>query len=353
MSFKNDPYDPKQAVLLDQSALDDAVAAADKAFAATADLDALAAVKHQHLGDRSAVSLARREIGSLPPAAKADAGKRVNEARAAIQSAFDARTAVLTAERERRVLAEEAVDVTLPTNRRPAGAQHPLTTLMERIGDLFIGMGYEIAEGPEAEWEWYNFDALNMHPDHPARSMMDTFFVDVPGLVLRTHTSPVQARTMTTRTPPIYVVCPGRTYRTDELDATHTPVFHQVEGLVVDKGITMAHLKGTLDHFARTMIGPKAKTRWRPSYFPFVEPGAEFDVWFSEHRNGPRWVEWGGCGMVNPRVLRACGIDPEVYSGFAFGMGIERTMMFRNNTADMRDIVEGDLRFTQAFGMEA
>jgi phenylalanyl-tRNA synthetase alpha chain len=353
MSYKNDPYDPKQAVLLDQSALDDAVAAADKAFAAAADLDALAAVKHQHLGDRSAVSLARREIGSLPPAAKSDAGKRVNEARAAIQSALDARTAVLTAERERRVLAEEAVDVTLPTNRRPTGAQHPLTTLMERIGDLFIGMGYEIAEGPEAEWEWYNFDALNMHPDHPARSMMDTFFIDVPGLVLRTHTSPVQARTMTTRKPPIYVVCPGRTYRTDELDATHTPVFHQVEGLVVDEGITMAHLKGTLDHFARTMIGPKAKTRWRPSYFPFVEPGAEFDVWFPEHRNGPRWVEWGGCGMVNPRVLRACGIDPDVYTGFAFGMGIERTLMMRNGVSDMRDMVEGDVRFARAFGTEA
>src|SRR2546423_3829883 len=255
MTYRTDPYDPKQVALLDQAALDDAVAAAEKAFAGASDLDALTALKPAHLGDRAPVSLARREIGSLPPAAKADAGKRVNEARAAIQSAFDARTAVLAAVREQRVLAEEAVDVTLPTNRRPAGAQHPLTTLMERIGDLFIGMGYEIAEGPEAEWEWYNFDALNMHPDHPARSMMDTFFIDVPGLVLRTHTSPVQARTMTTRTPPIYVVCPGRTYRTDELGASHTPVFHQVEGLVVDKGITMAHLKGTLDHFARTMIG--------------------------------------------------------------------------------------------------
>jgi phenylalanyl-tRNA synthetase alpha chain len=213
-------------------------------------------------------------------------------------------------------------------------------------------MGYEVAEGPEVEWEWYNFDALNMAPDHPARSMMDTFFIDVPGLVLRTHTSPVQARTMTTRTPPIYIVCPGRVYRTDELDATHTPVFHQIEGLVVDRGITMAHLKGTLDHFARMMIGPDARTRWRPSYFPFVEPGAEFDVWFPEHRDGPRWVEWGGCGMVNPRVLRACGIDPEVYSGFAFGMGIERTLMFRNGVSDMRDMVEGDVRFTRAFGME-
>ena len=171
-------------------------------------------------------------------------------------------------------------------------------------------------------------------------------------MVLRTHTSPVQARTMLSRTPPIYVVCPGRTYRTDELDATHTPVFHQVEGLVVDEGITMAHLKGTLDHFARAMFGDEAKTRWRPHYFPFTEPSAEFDVWFPQHRDGPRWVEWGGCGMVNPRVLRACGIDPSDYSGFAFGMGIERTLMFRHGVSDMRDMVEGDVRFTRAFGME-
>ncbi|WP_238011473.1 phenylalanine--tRNA ligase subunit alpha [Dactylosporangium sp. AC04546] len=359
MTYRNDPYDPKQAALLDQGALDDAVAAAEKAFAGAGDLDALAALKHQHLGDRAPVSLARREIGSLPPAAKADAGKRVNVARVAVQAAFDARLATLTAEREERVLVEEAVDVTLPVDRRPRGALHPLTKIMERVGDLFVGMGYEIAEGPEVEWEWYNFDALNMHPDHPARSMMDTFFVAAAGveedsrIVLRTHTSPVQARTMTTRKPPIYIVCPGRVYRTDELDATHTPVFHQVEGLVVDKGITMAHLKGTLDHFARMMFGPEAKTRLRPSYFPFVEPGAEMDLWFPQHRDGPRWVEWGGCGMVNPRVLRACGIDPEEYSGFAFGMGIERTLMFRNEASDMRDMVEGDVRYARAFGWEA
>jgi phenylalanyl-tRNA synthetase alpha chain len=353
MSFKNDPYDPKQAALLDPAALDDAVAAAEKAFAGAGDLDALAALKHQHLGDKAAVALARREIGALPPAAKADAGKRVNVARAAVQSAYDQRLAALTAEREQRVLAEEAVDVTLPTDRHPYGAQHPLTTLMERMGDMFVSMGYEIAEGPEVEWEWYNFDALNMHPDHPARSMMDTFFIDVPGLVLRTHTSPVQARTMTHRKPPIYIVCPGRVYRSDEIDATHSPVFHQIEGLVVDKGITMAHLKGALDHFVRMMFGPEAKTRLRPSYFPFVEPGAELDVWFPQHRDGPRWVEWGGCGMVNPRVLRACGIDPDEYSGFAFGIGVDRALMFRNGATDMRDMAEGDVRYARAFGMEA
>jgi phenylalanyl-tRNA synthetase alpha chain len=229
---------------------------------------------------------------------------------------------------------------------------------MERIGDLFVGMGYEIAEGPEVELEWTNFDALNISPDHPARGLMDTFWVAGAdpsagsGLVLRTHTSPVQARTMLFRQPPIYVVVPGRVYRTDELDATHSPVFHQVEGLVVDEGITMAHLKGTLDHFARAMFGSQAMTRWRPHYFPFTEPSAEFDVWFPAHRDGPRWVEWGGCGMVNPNVLRACGIDAQVYSGFAFGMGIERTLMFRNGLSDMREMIEGDVRFSRAFGME-
>jgi phenylalanyl-tRNA synthetase alpha chain len=324
-------YDPKQVALLAQAALDDAVSGAEKAFAAAADLDALHAARPQHLGDRAPVSLARREIGALPPAAKADAGKRVNVARAAIQAAYESRQVALWAERETRVLREEAVDVTLPTERRVRGARHPLTTLMDHVGDLFVGMGYEVAEGPEVELEWYNFDALNILPDHPSRTMMDTFFIDVPGLVLRTHTSPAQARTMLTRKPPIYIVCPGRVYRTDELDATHTPVFHQVEGLVVDKGITMGHLKGTLDHFARAMFGPQARTRLRPSYFPFVEPGGEMDLWFPQAKGGPRWIEWGGCGMVNPRVLRACGVDPDVYSGFAFGMGIERTLMFRND----------------------
>jgi len=363
MTYRNDPYDPKQVALLDPAALDDAVAQAEKAFAGAPDLDALAAGRHLHLGDRSPVALARREIGALPPAAKADAGKRVNEARSAVQAAYDARAAVLHAERAQRVLVEEAVDVTLPTDRRPRGARHPLTTLMEYIGDLFIGMGYEVAEGPEVELEWTNFDALNIAPDHPARTMMDTFYIAAAGapgraggagsgLVLRTHTSPVQARTMLARKPPIYIVCPGRVYRTDELDATHTPVFHQVEGLVVDRGITMAHLKGTLEHFVQAMFGSEAKIRLRPSYFPFTEPSAEVDFWFPQHRDGPRWVEWGGCGMVNPRVLRACGVDPDVYSGFAFGMGIDRALQFRHGVSDMRDIVEGDARFTRAFGME-
>ncbi|MFE9657033.1 phenylalanine--tRNA ligase subunit alpha [Micromonospora sp. NPDC006431] len=359
MSYRNDPYDPKQVALLDPDALAEAVAEAEKAFATATDPDALHALRPAHLGDRAPVSLARREIGALPPAAKADAGKRVNEARRAIETAYAARQETLEREQAERVLVEERVDVTLPYDRRPRGARHPLTVLMEQISDLFIGMGYEIAEGPEVELEWTNFDALNIPADHPARGLMDTFHIApqegstdgaASGLVLRTHTSPVQARTMLTRKPPIYVVVPGRVYRTDELDATHAPVFHQVEGLVVDKGITMAHLRGTLDHFARAMFGEGAKTRWRPHYFPFTEPSAEFDVWFPEHRDGPQWVEWGGCGMVNPRVLRACGIDPEVYSGFAFGMGIDRTVMVRHGVSDMRDMAEGDVRFTRAFG---
>jgi phenylalanyl-tRNA synthetase alpha chain len=358
MTYRNDPYDPKQPSLLSNDALKEAIQHSRAQFSAAPTLKALTELKPEHLGDRSAVSLARREIGSLQPAAKAEAGKRVNEARSEIQAAYDARLAELEAEEQQRVLREEQVDVTLPWDRRPRGARHPLTTLMERVGDLFVGMGYEVAEGPEVELEWANFDALNIAPDHPARGLMDTFWVSAAesatgsGLVLRTHTSPVQARTMLTRQPPIYIVVPGRVYRTDELDATHTPVFHQVEGLVVDRGITMAHLKGTLDHFARAMFGPNAKTRWRPHYFPFTEPSAEFDVWFEAHRDGPQWVEWGGCGMVNPNVLRACGIDPEEYSGFAFGMGIERTLMFRNGLSDMREMIEGDVRFSRAFGME-
>ncbi|HYN57649.1 MAG TPA: phenylalanine--tRNA ligase subunit alpha [Motilibacterales bacterium] len=368
MSAPNKTYDPVEVSALS----DDAVAAArDAALAAIAeagDLEALKAVRLDHAGDRSPLALANREIGALPPAAKAEAGKRVGMARAAVKKALEEREVVLAAERDERVLVEESVDVSLPTDRRPRGARHPLTTLMERIEDVFVAMGYEVAEGPEVEAEWFNFDALNIAPDHPARTMQDTFFVGTPegGVVLRTHTSPVQARSMLTRDLPIYVICPGRVYRTDELDATHTPVFHQVEGLVIDEGITMGDLKGTLDHFAAAMFGAGLVTRLRPSYFPFTEPSAEVDLQcfvcrgasVGDPHNPCRtcssegWIEWGGCGMVNPRVLTACGIDAERYTGFAFGMGIERTLMFRHGVTDMRDMVEGDVRFTSAFGSE-
>jgi phenylalanyl-tRNA synthetase alpha chain len=329
-----------------------AVAAAEQAFGAAAGLDELAALKPGHLGDRAPLLLARREIGVLPPNARADAGKRLNQALGTVQRAFDSRRTELVAQRDEAMLRDEAVDVTLPWDRTPRGARHPITTLCEQISDVFVAMGYEVAEGPELEAEWFNFDALNFLKDHPARTMQDTFHVAPAdsGMVLRTHTSPVQVRALLERDLPVYVVCPGRVFRTDELDATHTPVFHQVEGLAVDEGITMAHLKGTLDAFARAMFGPDARTRLRPSFFPFTEPSAEMDLWFPQKKGGAGWVEWGGCGMVNPNVLRACGIDTDRYSGFAFGMGIERTLMFRNGIADMRDMVEGDVRFTSAFG---
>jgi phenylalanyl-tRNA synthetase alpha chain len=336
---------------LDAEAVEAALAAALTAVAGAGDLDALKAARLAHAGDRSPLSLANREIGRLAPADKATAGKLLGSVRGRLTAAIAARQAELEAERDARVLVEESVDVTLPADRRPRGARHPLELLQERVADVFVAMGWEIAEGPEVEAEWFNFDALNFGPDHPARQMQDTFFVEPAdaGLVLRTHTSPVQARTLLERDLPVYIACPGKTFRTDELDATHTPVFHQVEGLAVDKGLTMAHLKGTLDHFARAMFGPESRTRLRPAYFPFTEPSAEMDFWFPHKKGGPGWIEWGGCGMVNPNVLRACGVDPDVYSGFAFGMGIERTLMFRHGIADMHDMVEGDVRFSQQF----
>ena len=339
---------------LSPESLDAAVAQAQQAFAAATDLDELATIKPSHIGDNSPVALARRAIGGLPGTERGEAGRLVNQVRTAITEAYQVRLAELTAERDERVLRDEVVDVTLPTRRRGRGARHPLSSITERVSDLFIGMGYEVVEGPEVEAEWLNFDALNIPADHPARTMMDTFYVEPAGsgLVLRTQTSPVQARVMLERKPPIYVVCPGNVFRTDEPDPTHTPLFQQVEGLVVDKGITMAHLRGTLDHFARAMFGSDAKTRWRPSYFPFTEPSAEFDVWFPGAKGGARWIEWGGCGMVDPRVLLTCGVDPEVYSGFAFGMGIGRTLQFRHQLSDARHFFDGDVRFSAAFGME-
>jgi phenylalanyl-tRNA synthetase alpha chain len=362
------PYDPVEVAALAPERIAALREAALAAIAAAGDLAELKAVRLDVAGDRSPLALANREIGALPPAAKAEAGKRVGEARKAVAEAIAARTVDLEAERDARALVEEAVDVTLPTDREPIGARHPLSTTAELLADIFVSMGYEIAEGPEVESEWFNFDALNIAPDHPARTMMDTFFVDPPthGLVLRTHTSPTQIRALMGRQLPVYVVHPGRVFRTDELDATHTPVFHQIEGLAVDRGISMAHLRGTLDHLASTLFGEGIRTRWRPSYFPFTEPSAEFDLQCFVCRGASvgnpdapcrtcrseGWIEWGGCGMVNPRVLVAGGVDPEIYTGFAFGMGIERTLMFRHGIDDMRDMVEGDIRFTLPFGVE-
>lgn len=363
MSAPNSNFDPVRVEALSEEAVDQAVAQAVAAIADTASLDDLKAARIAHADSGSPLALAQREVGALPPAAKAEAGRRVGQARGRVTQAIEARRGELEAERDARVLVEEAVDVTLPTDRRPRGTRHPLSALMADISRVFTAMGWEVAEGPELEAEWFNFDALNFTEDHPARQMQDTFFVDPPGsgLVLRTHTSPVQARTLLERDLPVYVICPGKTFRTDELDATHTPVFHQVEGLAVDRGLTMAHLKGTLDHLAQAMFGPGIGTRLRPSFFPFTEPSAELDLRCFVCRGadtgcrtcgGTGWIEWGGCGMVNPNVLRACGVDPEQYSGFAFGMGIERTLMFRYGVSDMRDMVEADLRFNAQFGAQ-
>jgi phenylalanyl-tRNA synthetase alpha chain len=366
MSGPNSQYDPVEVTPLQAEQVTAARDEALAAIAAAPDLESLKQTRIAHAGDRSPLALARREIGALPPQARKEAGQRVGQARAAVADALTGRTGVLEAEAEERMLVEETVDVTLPTGRHPRGSRHPITLMSDYIADLFVAMGWEVAEGPVLEAEWLNFDALNLGPDHPARTMQDTFWTDPADdhLVLRTHTSPVQARTMLSRTPPIYVICPGRVFRTDEYDATHSPMFHQVEGLVVDEGITMAHLKGTLDHFAEQMFGDGITTRFRPSYFPFTEPSAEVDLVCFVCRGlpgqveqcrtckGEGWIEWGGCGVVNPRVLAACGVDSERYRGFAFGMGIDRSLMFRTGAEDLRALFEGDVRFSSAFGTE-
>jgi len=331
------------------AAVDAALAAIDSAT----DSAALKQVRSAHLGEASALSKLNAAMRDVPKEEKAATGQLIGKARGEVNQAFAARETEILAAEETAKLAAEAVDVTALATRWTPGARHPLTLLQEQMSDIFIGMGWEVAEGPELENEWFNFDAMNFDEDHPARAMQDTFFVEPADahLVLRTHTSPVQIRSLLDRPLPVYVVAPGRTYRTDELDATHTPVFRQIEGLAIDRGLTMAHLRGTLEHLARAMFGDEAKIRLRPNYFPFTEPSAEMDVWQPNAKGGARWVEWGGCGMVNRNVLRAAGIDPEVYQGFAFGMGIERTLQFRNDMNDMRDMVEGDIRFSQQFGM--
>lgn len=332
-----------------QSALADALAAVSDAQS----VGELKTVRASHLGDASVLAGFHAGIKSLPAEQRADVGKLVGGAKAELSAAVEAKTAELESIEEAQQLQADAVDVTAIAATTHPGGRHPLTVLMEQMADVFVSMGWEIGEGPELEHEWFNFDALNFDADHPARALQDTFFIDPVErhLLLRTHTSPVQMRSLLSRDLPVYVVSPGRVYRTDELDATHTPVFHQIEGIAIDRGLTMAHLRGTLDHLARAMFGDDAKVRLRPNYFPFTEPSAEMDIWHPTFRGGARWIEWGGCGMVNRNVLLAAGIDPDEYQGFAFGMGIERTLMFRNNISDMRDMVEGDIRFTQGFGM--
>jgi len=318
------------------------------AINAAKNLEDLKQVKIDFIGDKSPLAKSNQRLGSLSAEQRAQFGKIIGAARSNLNQIFSAKNESFEREKDAHALLTERVDITLPNRQSLPGGLHPLTLLTNEISDLFLGIGYEIKEGPELESEWLNFDALNIPPDHPARTMQDTFFIEPleAKLVLRTHTSPVQIRTMLDQKPPIYVICPGKVYRADELDTTHTPVFHQVEGLVIDENITMADLKGTLDYFAKSIFGEGVKTRLRPSYFPFTEPSAEVDFFF----NG-RWIEWGGCGMVNEKVVTACGIDPKRYSGFAFGMGLERTLMVKYGIEDMHDIVEGDIRFSQHFGV--
>ncbi|MFZ7088059.1 phenylalanine--tRNA ligase subunit alpha [Curtobacterium sp. RRHDQ10] len=330
-------------------------AAVDSALTAVQAATTVAELKQaraEHTGEQSTLARMNATMRSVAPDQKAAAGKLVGQARARVNQAVAAQESVLAEAEESARIDAERLDVTALPSRRHPGARHPLSLLQETVGDIFVGMGWEIAEGPELEHEWFNFDALNFDQDHPARAMQDTLFVEPVDrhLLMRTHTSPVQIRSLLERDLPLYVIAPGRVYRSDELDATHTPVFTQVEGIAIDRGLTMAHLRGTLEHFARQMFGDAAEIRLRPNYFPFTEPSAEMDVWQPNAKGGARWVEWGGCGMVNPNVLRAAGIDPAEYQGFAFGMGIERTLQFRNDLNDMRDMVEGDIRFSQQFG---
>jgi phenylalanyl-tRNA synthetase alpha chain len=370
MSAPNKNYDPVEVTTLSAAEVERALGEALAAIAAAATLDELKAARLAHAGDRAPLTLARAEIGALPPEARADAGRRVGAAMAQVKQALSARQDQLEAERDERVLVTEAVDVTLPADRIPPGARHPVTMTADRLADVFVAMGYEVAEGPEVEAEWYNFDALNFLPDHPAREMQDTLFVaradgqpGSSGMVMRTHTSPVQIRSMLTRPLPLYVVSPGRAYRNEAMDATHLAVFHQIEGLAVDEGLTMADLRGVIQAFVDAMFGAGLRTRLRPDYFPFTEPSGDVSMECHVCRGKPGagpcrvcsstgWIEIAGCGMVNPRVLVACGVDPGRYSGFAFGLGIERALMLAHDVSDIRDTVDGDVRFSRAFGME-
>ena len=303
------------------------------------------------LGKKGELTALLRGMGKLPPEERPKAGQRVNEVRAELEGALEAKGEEIKAREKAARLEAEAVDVTLPGPARGAGSLHPMNIALERMIDIFVGMGYEVVEGPEVEYDHYNFELLNLPKNHPARDAQDTFYID-DNIVLRTHTSPVQARIMTTRKPPIRIVCPGRVYRADEADATHSPVFHQMEGLVIDENITMGDLKGTLDEFARQMYGEGIRTRFRPSFFPFTEPSAEVDLTCANcHGEGCRmckgtvWIEVLGAGMVNPKVLDMCGIDSKKYSGFAFGMGVERIALLKYNIPNLRYLYENDLRF--------
>ena len=314
---------------------------------ATAELEAL---RVSVLGKKGDLTALLKGLGQLPAEERPAAGAQINDARAYLQARMDETLARLQRQERQAALASEAIDVTEPRPLPRIGASHPITLVMNELIECFAGMGFEVMQGPEVELDHYNFELMNLPKNHPARDAQDTFYMD-DNVVLRTHTSPMQARAMLSRKPPIRIICPGRVYRADEMDATHSPVFHQMEGLVVDEHVTMADLRGTLDAFAKHMYGPEVEVRFRPSFFPFTEPSAEVDLTCPAcHGKGCRickdtgWVEILGSGMVNPRVLEMCGIDSTRYSGFAFGVGLERLAMRRYGIQDMRLLYEGDAR---------
>ena len=309
----------------------------------------------KYLGKKGELTLVLRGMGKLSSEQRPIIGKLVNEVRQKIEKIIKEAADNIANIEKLKKLKKEKIDVTMPGKKIKIGKKHPLTLVIEEIENVFIGLGYKIAEGPEVELTHYNFEALNIYKGHPARDEQDTFYIS-DDVVLRTQTSPVQIRVMENEKPPIKIICPGRVYRSDAVDATHSPVFNQIEGLVVDKGITMGDLKGTLEIFAKSMFGENTKIRFRPHHFPFTEPSAEVDVtcWNCDGKGckvckGEGWVEILGAGMVHPKVLKNCGIDPEVYSGFAFGLGVERTAMGRFNIDDLRLLYENDIRFLNQF----
>ena len=318
-------------------------------------LEALENMKVKFLGKKGELTAILRGMGSLSAEERPLIGQLANEIRASIETKWEEKKAVLQEKMLESKLAMEKLDVTIPGKPVQWGKEHPITKVTREIDGIFLGMGFAIVEGPEVEYDYYNFEALNLPADHPARDTQDTFYIN-PKILLRTQTSPVQVRTMEKQAPPIRIISPGRVYRSDAVDATHSPMFHQVEGLVVDKGITMGNLKGTLELFAKNMFGESTRIRFRPHHFPFTEPSAEVDVscFVCEGKGcslckGEGWIEILGAGMVHPNVLRGCNIDPDVYTGFAFGMGIERIVMRKYNIDDMRLLYENDVRFLSQF----
>ena len=310
-------------------------------------LDALEAQRVALLGKNGAVTAALKALGALPPDERKARGAEDNVAKERIAIALAARKAALEAAALEQRLAHDRVDVTLPGRNAERGSLHPLTRALDRIVSIFARLGYDVADGPEIEDDWHNFGALNFPPDHPARTMHDTFWFP-DGRLLRTHTSPVQIRSAKGRTPPIRIIAPGKVYRSDS-DQTHSPMFHQVEGLLIDETSTMADLKGTLREFLRAFFGRDFRMMFKPTFFPFVEPGADVVIRWDLPDGGSRWLEVLGCGMVHPEVLRNCGIDPERYTGFAFGMGVERLAMLRYGVTDLRAFFENDVRFLRQF----